>query len=429
MHNNAPFRFPPGLGLEPTSTQTKVPSLITRQAACTHLTMDRLHGNFRCNVCHRASELGWVYTCIQDNETDTIETFESMTGKKTKGSGNSLDGVHLDSQRVGMGSSMLTTQLSPWVEKAIAGGQYTEEQVAILRAQKQKVFDTATAAMESFEESQNEIHSPPQPNTTSQCLDANPHLPFPVVHEVQETSTTDRFPRKGSCESPRLQMFPCCKFRACQLCRPTYRDRTWQCFDEIFEKPMPIRAHAQGDETRPMASLSVMREIGLREPPRPPPRPPLRSFDSRALYEFDEEGKIVFNRSSYRTVSDTAAHSGDIADATIEPESRGFRESMKRAFKGMLAARQTSTRSGGRRRRVRASTTSDEDAAEFDMDLWQEMNNELLNDASSVPLPVKDSIDGLADGMIDQFEETNIEDIAVTEEAVDLRGADIVISV
>lgn len=426
MQNNSLLPF--SSGLTPAPIQAKVASLATRRAACTHLTMDRLYGNFRCNVCHRASELGWVYTCIQDGEADTIDAFESMTGKKTNSSDFSLDGVHDGFPREKNKSPKLTARLSPWIEKAIAQGHYTEDQMAILRAQKKQVFDTARAAIETFENSQDETYSSPQPTTASQCVDANPHLTFPVLHAIHETSPTG-IPIIGSIKVPRLEMFPHCKFRACQLCRPTYRDRTWQCFDEIFENPMPSRAQAMGDENRPLASLSVMRNIGLRESPCPPPRPPLRSFDSRALYEFDDEGKIVFNnRSSHRAAS---AHSADIADASVEPESRGFRESMKRAFKGMLAARQNTTRSGGRRRRERESTTSDEDAAEFDMGLWQEMNDELLNDASSVPLPAKDSIEGLADGerVTDQLEETDIGGVGVTEEAADLNAADIIMSV
>lgn len=428
MQNIFPTRFPPGLELP--STQAKVPSLTTRRAACTHLTMGRLYGNFRCNVCHRASELGWVYTCIQDDEAAIIEAFESREGKKTQGSDSPLDDVHHDLQDTGKDSSMLTTRLNPWVEKAIVEGHYTDEQVAVLRAQKQKVFDTATAAIQTFEQSQNEIYSLSQATATSPSVDPNPHLPFPVIHESHEASNTDRFLRKGSFESPRLQMFPHCKFRACQLCRPTYRDRTWLCFDEVFRMPMPFRVPGLEDENRPLASLPVMRNIGLRKPRRQTPRPRLRKFDSRTVYEFSEDGTIVLSRkSSDHAASDTAVQSSDIADATLEPESRGFRESMKRAFRGMLAARQTSTRVGGRRRRTRESTTSDEDAAEFDMGLWQEMNDELLNDASSVPLPVKDSIDGFADGILDQVEETDIGGVAVTEEAADLHAADIIMSV
>lgn len=391
--------------------------------------MDRLYGSFRCNVCHRASELGWIYTCIQDDEADTIEAIESRKEEKAQGSSNPLEGVHHDLQHRGKDSSMLTTRLNPWIERAVAEGHYTDEQIAILLSQKQKVFDTASAAIKIFEQSQNEIYSPREPTATSTPLDTRPHLPFPVVHESHESSSTDHSIHNGSFECPRLQMFPHCKFRACQLCRPTYRDRTWQCFDEVFEKPMPIRTQDLEDENRPMTNLSVMRNIGLRKPPRLPPRPPLRNFDSRAVYEFGEDGTIAFNsKSSYPAASDTVVQSSDVADATVEPESRGFRESMKRAFKGMLAVRQTSTRSEGRTRRTRESTTSDEDAAEFDMGMWQEMNDELLNDASSVPLPVKESIEGLAHG-IDQIDEIDIGGVAVTEEAADLNAADIIMSV
>lgn len=427
MQHSLPLRYPPGL--EPQPTQIKVPSLTTRRAACTHLTMERLYGDFRCNVCHRTSELGWVYTCIQDDEADTLEAFKSKN-EKTQDNGNPLDDVHQKTQYAGKESSMLTIRLSPWIEKAIAEGHYTDEQVTILRAQKQKVFDTATAAIEAFEQSPDEVFSPPQPSATSPSLDASPKIPFRIAHEAREASNGDRSPRKRSFEFPRRQMFPHCTYRACQLCRPTYRDRTWQCFNGTFEKPIAIGNSDLEDENRPMASLLVMRSIGLRKPVRQPRRPPLRGFHNRAVYELDESGKINSNNErSYHPASDAAVQSSDVADVTVEPESRGFRDSMKRAFKGMLAARRSSTRSAGRRRRMRESTTSDEDAAEFDMGLWREMNDELLNDASSVPLPTRDSIDGLAGGDIDDAEETDIGGVIITEEAADLNAADIIMSV
>lgn len=163
-----------------------------------------------------------------------------------------------------------------------------------------------------------------------------------------------------------------------------------------------------------------MRKIGLRPTPRPR-RPTFRSNDDSLLL-FDEEGNVAFRNRSYNDYP-AVPDSTDVADANVEPESRGFRESMKRAFKGMLVNRAGSVRSV-RKRKAREST-SDVDAAEFDMGLWKELNDELLHEASSVPLPTNSCVDELSDAM----EEADIEGVAVTEEAADLNAADIIMSV
>ena len=50
------------------SVALELPSMQARRAACTHLTMVRLNGTHACMVCHRPSDLGWVYSCTQDDE-------------------------------------------------------------------------------------------------------------------------------------------------------------------------------------------------------------------------------------------------------------------------------------------------------------------------------------------------------------------------
>ena len=436
MQNPSLFRQPPGLGTPSTLPQTKVPSLATRRAACTHLTMERLYGDFRCNVCNHSSELGWVYSCTQDDEILT-KGIGNLLAKASNGFINELNRLTNVGDRMKYGPSPLngaeaedeentftmpTAELSPSVENAITEGHYTAEQVATLRAQKQHVVDVAQAAI---------ANASAQQDATTQSVDSNPHLPIPVISEVKNTAPTDISSGEKLSETPKLQMFPYCKFRACQLCRPTYRDRTWQCFEEIFALKPPIPMQIVDSGNRPLASASVMRRIGLRSAPRGRPR--LRHLNSGAVFSFDGDVKPIFKNQSKRTPPSLASptDSGDVADVNISLESKSFRESMKRALKGMLATRQhqqqhNQARSSGRKRRGRESTTaSDEDAAEFDVGLWKKMNDELLDEASSVPLPAKDSIETLSEGV----QRTDIAGVAVTEEAADLKSADIIVSV
>lgn len=447
-----PFTLPPPAppptpppSMADTVPRTKVPSFATRRAACTHLTMERLYGDFTCNVCSRSSSFGWVYCCTQDDAPespvtpDSISETSSPPHQHINGSQEKPNGVDSlsmlppavnEGPRLGKDMRMPTSQLSPWVEKAIKDGHYTPEQVVKLRAQKQHVVDTARAAIDHFEQSQtNNTNSPPQTPTTLQSVDSNPHLPFPVINEVQEPSaTTSPTTNVAMAQQLKTRMFPFCKFCACQLCRPTHRDRAWQRFDDIFENDHEIPFIHYEDSNRPLASASVLSKIGLR-PPRLPKRPFLRSPDSRLLYSRNESGQIVFNNDgTYRKSADTTSSGADIADVKIEAESKGFRESMKRALKSMLITRRPSARSIRKRKASEGTDSTDEDAVEFDMGLWKELNDELLREASGIPLPEKDSFEGLSKGVA-EMGVGGAGGVSVTEEAADLGTADVIMSV
>lgn len=429
--------------------QYTVPHLGSRRAACTHLTMERLYGAFECSLCHHSSDFGWVYSCVQDDEPPMASSshssmIESRVGKenprikssRTKPS-NRLRLSKPGPRPEDTGFRMPTAQLSPWIDKAIKEGHYTAEQIEIMQAQKKAVFETAKAAIERFEESQTNqnTNAPPYEPSTSQSVDANPHLPFPIINEVQD-------PIIETNAQPKLRMFPHCDFRACQLCRPTFRDRTWQCFGHTFEMETPVDVLSLQDENRPLSSVSVMRTIGLRKR-SVRRRPRLGTHDSKHIYTFTQAGEMILQDNphrrstpsipSYYQRSVDAADSTDIADAKAEePESKGFRESMKRAFKGMMPTRRDSGRSTLPKRKGRdgsESTSTDVDAATFDMGLWQELNDELLREASSVPLPTKNSTgsDRLNEeaGLIEE----DIAGVAVTEEAAETGTNDVIMSV
>ena len=394
----------------------KVPSIATRRAACTHLTMEPLYGDFTCNICSRFSSFGWVYCCTQDDPPGSRPPPNSISETT---------------------NPPPTAKLSPWIAKAIDEGHYTPEQIDQLRAQKQHVVDTARLAIDQFEQSQSNVaNSLSLTPTTLQSVDANPHLPFPVINEVQEPAAIDP-PSPGATliQQSKLRMFPFCKFCACQLCRPTHRDRAWQSFDDIFAKDQEIPFIHYEDSNRPLASASILRKIGLR-PPRLPKRPLLGSLGNRAIYSRNDQGKFVLNQ-SHRESSDPAGSSTDITDIKVEPESKGFREGMKRAFKSMLMTRRSSSRSLRKRKSRDGTDTTDENTVEFDMGLWTELNDELLREASAVPLPGKDSIERLTKDVAKMevgstagvAGVTGVGGVAVTEEAADLGTADVIMSV
>ena len=433
MPNQATRTLPPepshssGCELQsPESTQTiKIPSLNTRRAACTHVNMERLYGGFKCHNCEKVSHFDWVYSCTQDQKIPADDTgFVDLTvsspfePRSTDAFEEVLPSNDTDVQ-------IASPRLSPWVENAIRNSHYTPEQVQLLRAQKQTVIDNTRITLQRFEQSQTSEKNTPRKSKALQSLNTSPDLPLGTTRDVGQKSAIEKVESSGPLSAaPKLKMYPHCKYRACHHCRPTYRDRAWQCFDEIFSDDSTIDLDMLEAEERPLASLSLLRTIGLRGPP-PRGRPRLRSFDSRSIYTLNNAGQIVLKNSPYRKDS-TLPTSADVADIRVEPESKTFRESMKRAFKGMLDGRRSKdyselTKKG---QSQAGNSVSELDAVEFDVGLYRELNDELLGEASGIPLP-NDSIEGLDGGV----EGLPVEGVAVTEEAAETGTADIILSV
>ncbi|KAI4137302.1 MAG: hypothetical protein LQ341_005205 [Variospora aurantia] len=382
-----------------------IPSVQNRRAACTHLTMERLYGDYECMVCHRPSAWGWLYSCSQDDSEDDFDPAQDRVVE----------------------SSLTTADLAPWIQDAIAKGHYTEAQVEKMVAQRQKVLDTVSASEAHFRKTQSSPRrmSSRKSRALSTSIEANAHLPFPVITEVASSTTdTTRQPIDRS-NGPRPRIFPLCRYRACQLCRPTYRDRTWQVLEDAFiTKVIPPDIY-ENDSTRPLSDPYVLRTLGLRKAKAG--RPPLRTFDSMGIYTINAQGQLALSPGSGTRSTALNDLSADVADQKAEADSKGFRDSVKRAFKGMLISRKRDSgsskysRGSSRKKRI-----PDDGSAEFDLSLWRELSEELLREAARIPLPGHDGKDGLEA----EEDEVEVEDgVAVTEEAVDLGTADIIMSV
>ena len=367
-----------------------------------------------------------MYSCTQDDEQCSLRNFRTLnvSFERARLTRYKADSGECSSQ----GLPDKSVCLNPWVEKAIKEGQYTTKQVAMLRAQRQKVIDSIAAAEEQFKQVPSGDPVSPsqvQQSASSPSVDANPHLPYPVITEVEEFDKTE-----GS--QTRLEVFPHCRFRSCHACRPTYRDRAWPALEQIFAADFRTFVEYCGEARRRVSDAKVVRKIGLDKPR--PARPPLRSLDSLGLYSTTSCGNILLASSqSKRSIStmnfSMDTDTVDISDAKTDAESRGFRDSIKRAFRNMLSSRRRdSTPSADSSKspyKMRPGEEEDNDV-EFDMDLWCHLNDELLQNASGVPLPGHDGMDGL------DHEEGEIEvkdGVAVTEEGVDLGTADIIMSV
>lgn len=311
-----------------------------------------------------------------------------------------------------------STRLSPWIEKAILKGHYTPFQVLTMRRQRQMAIDAVAAAERHVQEHPEHSANPPtSPIIPSHGYATNLLFSNSLTHEATEVSPLLDCIVEPSLEKPR--MFPRCHFLACQTCRPTFRDRAWMKFEEVFAQTASVPFINFKTDPRPLPSETTFRSIGLRVYESPIPfrqtlkRPGFNPCDALRL-----AGGLP-----YPLPPDMFA-TEDLSDQKTEVEGKGFRESVRRAFRGMLDRRKDSFSSRPSRKRKKTHESSK--SIELDIELFMRLNNELLQEASKIPLPGHDGMDGLAD---EEGEVEVEEGVAVTEEGIDLGTADIIMSV
>ena len=414
----------------------KPASINARRAACTHIVMERLYGVHECGICQRPSPMGWVYRCVQDERnsslgegygTDTpIGHMDELINQHPEPERNVNQeptsrgvGAGLSRSNNDVGEPTAPTQLSAWIEKAVRQGHYTAVQISKMREQRRKAIDAVAAAEKHIQEHPEHsadlqieliVSSPPSDSVSHPDSPKNGAL---------ETSTPMEQSIKPT-EKPR--MFPRCQFRACQSCRPTFRDRAWVKVEDALALEAPAPLIDFKTDQRPLPSKDAICRIGLRVYQLPlrfariRKRPACHPFNRSRL----STGSLPYQLPPGLFVTE------DVTDQTAEVECMGFRESMKRALRGMLDRKKDPiTARLGRRRK---SKHGGSESSEFDLDLelFKQLNDERLTEAALVPLPGHDGMDGLAD----EAGEIEVEEgVAVTEEGIDLGTADIIMSV
>ncbi len=309
------------------------------------------------------------------------------------------------------------------MERAISNGHYTLEQINLLQAQRQNVVGVANAAIEQYERETN--------------AKANQFLKDASALEGAAAKAT----AAKAIDSPpllRMKMFPYCKFRACQACRPTFRERAWERFEDAFDRDGSTfnKAGLQGPrDTKLLASCEIMRTIGLKAVIPPPlPTHRLRRLKPGSVSDSDMRLQGIIGRRDSSSVNGDTRNSPatdgaipraqDVADAGLEldSESSRFRDSIMRAFRGVVE-RSHSSHSTKKRKMASEPKTS------ADMASWNNSDDALLEEAASVPLPEPEAVDKLVTYFGDTGEVQLGEGVALTEESADLGTADIITSV
>ena len=311
----------------------------------------------------------------------------------------------------------MKVMLKPWMENAVKEGKYTAEQEAKLRAQRQQVLDTIAKSEIQFE----------------QQLDGLP-ASLDDISKVQESVPLDpTTPKMSSPQKPKTRLFPHCIQRACHHCRPTFKDRVWQRLEDVFADDTPVEICFE-IEQRPLSDLDNVRELGTRLPATPARSPVSKNPASAGPFSCNEPIQSISNGTSDDSYNALKRDLQATLAPQRDPDPSGFRKSMKKNFKRMLMSRrnsfyQTAPSSpvGTPTDQQLAPQTMDGDEG-FDLGLWRQLNDEVLTEAASTRLPGEDGNGGLEEGNGNGAGESE-EALALTEEAVDLGTADIIVAV
>ncbi|KZF26950.1 hypothetical protein L228DRAFT_243503 [Xylona heveae TC161] len=244
-------------------------------------------------------------------------------------------------------------------------------------------------------------------------------MSFPMVGDNLEQSMQHQM---------RPRPVPRCNWKCCQNCRPTFRERTYLSFDAVFRgqvqrlpKTRPYRP--------PISDVNIVRKLGLRQSSSY-----LRQVSSMELTSSDDEstnGVSVGHASHISHLPDT--NTSEDEDKEEVEVRKSWRASMKKAWKGMLP-----------NPRIRSDSSSvsidvglgdklasyDADAAEFDIGLWKEMSQAILDEATKIKLPGGSDEQDSEDEHEFGAGEVEVDGgVAVMEESVENRDADIIMQV
>ena len=390
-------------------------SIPPRRAACTHLTLTRIYGPFRCSHCNRCPRLGWVYRCTQDHgghhasqgldEKKTWDTLAAATDGAC--SVSNLVSVDDDASEESNGSESHIVQLSPWMEEAVEKGQYSPDQVTVLRAQRQKVHDMLQQD-KNIAQLQHKFRLVTSLSTFLSTSSSDLTFQILTVNVSQERLFSD-LTLKVNDKPSKSPPFQPCSYKCCQSCRPASKDRAWQYLVSIVRSSVPIPIIDFSKDNRPVSNVEILRRLSTHKDKEPSTT--MSKSDEMVISTIDEQRYVLPNPKPYQP--------------TFSLTGQGIRE-IKRAFHGMLMSRRRPSRSSQSSQQSRRSRFREHKMEEIDLGLGQgDRPDLLLSQAIRTQLP-----DDGEDGWMDyQDGEVIVEDgVAVTEEAIDLGTADIIMS-
>ncbi|KAF2425719.1 hypothetical protein EJ08DRAFT_700264 [Tothia fuscella] len=208
------------------------------RANCTHTIMDVVHTEAPCDFCGRTSRFGWLYQCQQDADRQN-STKEQLNELKSLVVAPNPDlTIEEELEAIGMSKSVI---------RQFKQGVYTPDQIARLIEQKLNLHKVIAAQLELEREPWN---GRPVTPTVATRADARRES-LSMIHK------TGNLRRK----SPSMSR---CSTKACQLCRPYFRERTFMSFGSVFTDDVEMLKSDRGLRVR---DGSIVRNLGLRPTP------------------------------------------------------------------------------------------------------------------------------------------------------------------
>jgi hypothetical protein len=241
---------------------------LPRRGQCTHITMNRLHGDNLCQMCGRLPDFGWLYACRQDwlvaNQQNPVAT-----------AAESAIVVPDDSDYFDVMARFASSiKMSPSVVKQIRDGHYNYDQVEKLIAQKEHLISTikkmeglstehTPASLHSsvFQSHANIIASLGFAGALSasnqQQSDASPSSPKTAnQNHVRKDSTTASTAKQSQMKMDR------CNYMVCHSCRPFLVDRLFVNIGSVVHGVFPAITEDEA-EILPVLDADVARGFGL----------------------------------------------------------------------------------------------------------------------------------------------------------------------
>jgi hypothetical protein len=258
---------PPAMGYR---SKTASQSVMPRRGQCTHISMNRLHGNNTCQMCGKMPDIGWLYACHQDwlinNLQDSVAT-AAESAIVVPDDSNYFDA---------MARYATSIKMSPSVVKQIREGLFNFDQVEKLIAQKEHLISTIKKIEGlSTDNTPGSLHSNVLQTHTNTIASlgvsgapssANQqHLDVPPS---SATTAHQNHARKDSsaCNSTKQAQAKVdrCNYMVCHACRPFLHDRLFVNIGSVVHGVYPAITQEEA-ETLPILDPAVVRGFGLRK--------------------------------------------------------------------------------------------------------------------------------------------------------------------
>ena len=247
-----------------------------RRPQCTHMVMNRVHGNFPCHMCGKIPEIGWLYVCQQDKmpgvkdplpDIDVLPVFPDCT--------DFIETAARLAEHL---------QMSPSIVGGIRAGNYNSDQIHRLLNQRRKTILTIINAktlsgmktslplprtIQSRSNHENVIASVGN-DLAKVSQDSYKSTPPTDSTEVPRGTSVEDFAKVPSTKSNKFKRKSKhgCNYQVCHACRPFFKDRLHTSFESVLAgQVLPL---TEGETERlPIMDPKMALTIGLRRPPMP----------------------------------------------------------------------------------------------------------------------------------------------------------------